>query len=203
MLTRFQRPSTGRILFEDQDVTHEAPHATARRGMVRSFQLSAVFPSMTAAENVRMALQSRQNQIFQFWRRSAALDVFRDRAHELLTEVGLQSRADSVAGTLPYGQRRALELATTLAMEPSLLLLDEPTQGMGSEDVQRIASLIQRVAKTRTVLMVEHNMGVVARIADRISVLQRGALIAEGSYSEVSTRPAVMEAYLGTARGRA
>lgn len=197
LLTKFHLPSAGQIVFEGQDITALVPAAIARLGVVRSFQISAIFPAMTALENVRVALQSRAGIVFQFWRSKAVLSQFTERARELLAEVGLLPQAEQLASSLPYGQRRALELATTLAMEPRLLLLDEPTQGMGAEDVARTADLIRRVAKNRTVLMVEHNMGVVSRIADRISVLQRGRLIASGSYDEVSRQPAVLEAYLG------
>lgn len=197
LLTKFHLPTSGQILFEGEDITGEVPATTARRGVVRSFQISAIFPAMTALENVRLSLQSRSGVVFQFWRSRAALSQFTDRARELLSEVGLLDQADQVASSLPYGQRRALELATTLAMDPRLLLLDEPTQGMGTEDVERTAELIRRVARNRTVLMVEHNMGVVSRIADRISVLQRGRLIASGDYGDVSRHPAVVEAYLG------
>lgn len=197
LLTKFHLPTSGQILFEGKDITGEMPANIARRGVVRSFQISAIFPGMTAMENVRLSLQSRSGIVFQFWRNRETLNQFTDRARELLSEVGLLDQANQVASSLPYGHRRALELATTLAMDPRLLLLDEPTQGMGTEDVERTAQLIRRVAKNRTVLMVEHNMGVVSRIADRISVLQRGRLIACGSYGDVSRHPAVVEAYLG------
>jgi branched-chain amino acid transport system ATP-binding protein len=197
LLTKFHVPSTGTITFEDRDITAESPTRTARLGMVRSFQISAVFTAMSVLENVRVALQSREALVMQFWQPARALDRLNERALDLLTQVGMRDLAPVLAGSLPYGQRRALEFATTLAMEPKLLLLDEPTQGMGSEDVQRIAQLIKLAARDRTVLMVEHNMGVVADIADRISVLQRGSVLTTGSYEQISTHPAVIEAYLG------
>jgi branched-chain amino acid transport system ATP-binding protein len=175
------------------------PREVARRGMVRSFQISAVFASLSVLDNVRLALQRDLGMSFHFWKSDRVLNRLNDRAMELLDSVGLTGVASHAAGSLPYGHKRALELATTLAMDPVLMLLDEPTQGMGYEDVDRVTALIQQVAVGRTVLMVEHNMKVVASIADTLSVLQRGRLIASGSYQDVSTNPRVMEAYMGTA----
>ena len=199
-LTGVLNPTSGQILFEGQDITAEAPARIARRGVIRSLQISAVFPHLTVLENVRVALQRKLGSSFQFWRSDRSLDALNDRALQLLGQVDLEKYAQITAVELSYGRKRALEIATTLAMEPKLMLLDEPTQGMGLEDVDRIRQLIKKVATDRTVLMVEHNMSVVASIADTITVLQRGATLAEGPYEQVSKDPAVIEAYMGTAQ---
>jgi branched-chain amino acid transport system ATP-binding protein len=199
LLTKFLIPTSGKILFKGQDITAEKPAQVARRGVVRSFQISATFPNLTALENVRIGLQRATGTSFHFWKPERSLDVLDDRAMQLLETVGLGEFADIVTVELPYGRKRALEIATTLATEPELMLLDEPTQGMGHEDVERVTQLIKKVAANRTVLMVEHNMNVVSSIADTISVLQRGQVIAEGPYATVSADPQVLEAYMGTA----
>ena len=199
LLTKFITPTTGTILFNGIDITREAPAHIARRGIIRSFQISAVFPHLTVLENVRVALQRKLGTSFHFWRSENSLDALNDRAVELLQSVDLGAYVDSTTVELSYGRKRALEIATTLAMDPELMLLDEPTQGMGLEDVDRIRQLIKKVAANRTVLMVEHNMSVVSSIADTITVLQRGATLAEGPYAEVSKNPAVIEAYMGSA----
>ncbi|WP_409268957.1 ABC transporter ATP-binding protein [Massilia sp. BHUDP2] len=201
LLTRFLAPTSGQILFNGRDITGARPARIARMGIIRSFQISAVFPHMTVLENVRIGLQRQLGTSFHFWRSSRSLDRLNARALALLADVGLDSFADTMTADLPYGRKRALEIATTLAMEPELMLLDEPTQGMGHEDVHRVTELIKKVSAGRTILMVEHNMNVVAGICDRISVLQRGAVLAEGSYAEVSRNPQVMEAYMGTGDG--
>lgn len=199
LLTKFLQPSAGSIHFQGTDITREKPADIAVRGIVRSFQISAVFPNLTVLENVRIALQRTLGISFHFWRAPGSLAALNTRARGLLAQVGLETYADTLAADLAYGRKRALELATTLALEPELMLLDEPTQGMGHEDVARVTQLIKSVAVNRTVLMVEHNMSVVASIADTISVLQRGHLIASGPYAEVSRNPLVIEAYMGTA----
>jgi len=199
LLTKFLIPTSGQILFDGQDITNETSAHIARRGVIRSFQISSVFPHLTVLENVRVALQRTLNNSFQFWRSERVLDQLNAQAMELLREVDLEKYAALTAVELSYGRKRALEIATTLAMNPTLMLLDEPTQGMGLEDVDRIRQLIKKVAARRTVLMVEHNMSVVASIADTITVLQRGATLAEGSYEQVSKNPAVIEAYMGSA----
>jgi branched-chain amino acid transport system ATP-binding protein len=198
LLTKFVQPSAGSIHFQGIDITGEKPADIAARGIVRSFQISAVFPNLTVLENVRIALQRTLGISFYFWRAPKSLRALNGRASELLAQVGLEAWAGTLASDLAYGRKRALELATTLALEPELMLLDEPTQGMGHEDVARVTQLIKTVAANRTVLMVEHNMSVVASIADTISVLQRGHLIASGPYTEVSRNPLVIEAYMGT-----
>ena len=198
LLTKFLKPSAGQILFDGEDITAESSAAIARRGVVRSFQISAVFPHLSVLENVRVALQRKLGTSFHFWRSESSLEPLNERALELLDAVDLRSFAALPAVELSYGRKRALEIATTLAMDPKLMLLDEPTQGMGLEDVDRIRQLIKRVAANRTVLMVEHNMSVVSSIADTITVLQRGATLAEGPYAEVSKNPAVIEAYMGS-----
>jgi branched-chain amino acid transport system ATP-binding protein len=197
LLTRFVAPTRGVIWFRGEEITRQRPAEIARRGVVRSFQISAVFPHLTVLENVRIALQRRINTSFHFWESESALSTLDARARELLSEVDLDSSLHGLAVELPYGRKRALEIATTLALEPDLLLLDEPTQGLGHEDVERVKALIRRLAATRTVLMVEHNMGVVADLCDFITVLQRGSVLAEGSYAEVSANPQVQEAYMG------
>jgi branched-chain amino acid transport system ATP-binding protein len=199
LLTKFLIPTSGSIVYDGADITQERPAAIARRGVIRSFQISAVFPHLSVLENVRVALQRKLGTSFHFWRPERSLQVLDERALELLRAVDLESYARIPAVELSYGRKRALEIATTLAMDPKLMLLDEPTQGMGLEDVDRIRQLIKKVAADRTVLMVEHNMSVVSSIADTITVLQRGATLAEGPYSEVSKNPAVIEAYMGSA----
>ncbi|MCX7208937.1 MAG: ABC transporter ATP-binding protein [Burkholderiales bacterium] len=198
LLTKFIEPSSGQILFNSQDITAAKPAQIARMGIIRSFQISAVFPHLSVLENVRIGLQRQLGTAFHFWKSEKSLDQLNARAMALLEEVDLSSFADSITVDLPYGRKRALEIATTLAMEPELMLLDEPTQGMGHEDVQRVTDLIKKVSKGRTILMVEHNMGVVSGICDRISVLQRGAILAEGDYKTVSQNPQVLEAYMGS-----
>ena len=199
LLTKFLPPTRGSITFNGVDITQEKPAQTARRGIVRSFQISAVFPHMTVLENVRAALQRNLGTSFHFWKPEESLFHLHQRARELLESVDLADFADELTVNLPYGRKRALELATTLALEPELMLLDEPTQGMGHEDVDRVTQLIKKVSSGRTILMVEHNMNVVSMIADRITVLQRGAIIADGPYAEVAKNPLVIEAYMGNA----
>ena len=198
LLTKFLPPTRGTIVYQGQDITSERPAQTARRGIVRSFQISAVFPHMTVLENVRAALQRNLGTSFHFWKPERSLFHLHERAMRLLTDVDLQDFAQEMTVNLPYGRKRALELATTMALEPDLMLLDEPTQGMGHEDVDRVTQLIRKIAAGRTILMVEHNMNVVSSIADRITVLQRGAILADGPYAEVSRNPQVIEAYMGS-----
>jgi branched-chain amino acid transport system ATP-binding protein len=197
MLTKFLRPTRGRIVFNGNDITALQPADVARLGLVRSFQISAVFPHMTVLENVRVALQRLRGNSFDYWRSASVLDQYNERALELIADVGLSSFADWLAVELPYGRKRALEIATTLALDPEMLLLDEPTAGMGHEDIDRIAQLIKRVAADRTVLMVEHNLSVVADLSDHITVLTRGRVLAEGNYATVSNNTEVREAYMG------
>lgn len=199
LLTKFHIPTTGSILFNGSDITREKPADIALRGIIRSFQISAVFPNLTPLENVRLALQRKTGTSYHFWRSAEPLKKLDPRAMELLESVGIADFADEVTAELAYGRKRALEIATTLALEPELMLLDEPTQGMGAEDVDKITALIKRVSVGRTILMVEHNLKVVATLADRITVLQRGSILAEGEYETVSTDPLVREAYMGSA----
>jgi branched-chain amino acid transport system ATP-binding protein len=197
LLTRFLTATRGQILYKGEDITGTRPADVARRGMVRSFQVSAVFPDLTAKENVRVALQRKLGTSFHFWRSERTLEALDVRAGELLDLVGLADQRDTLTVELPYGKKRALELATTLALDPELMLLDEPTQGMGHEDVGRVTALIRRFSEGRTVLMVEHNLSVVQDLATRVTVLARGGILAEGTYDEVSRNPAVLEAYIG------
>lgn len=201
LITKFLIPTRGSIRFNGRDITALKPADVARLGLVRSFQISATFPHLTLLENVRLALQRPAGLHFQFWRSENALARHNGRAMELLSEVGLAGHAGLAAVDLSYGRKRALEIATTLALEPEMLLLDEPMAGMGAEDIARVTELIRRVAKNRTVLMVEHNLSVVASLSDRITVLARGEVLAEGTYAEVSRRPEVVEAYMGTGGG--
>jgi branched-chain amino acid transport system ATP-binding protein len=198
LLTAFLPPTRGTIHFKDRDITGMKPAQIARLGLVRSFQISAVFPHLTALENVRLALQRGRGASFDFWRSERVLGVYEDRARQLLFDVGLTGEADTVVTQLPYGQKRALEIATTLALDPEVMLLDEPTAGMGHGDVDRIVELIRRVRGDRTILMVEHNLSVVEGLCDTITVLTRGRVLAEGDYATVSRNPEVIAAYLGT-----
>ena len=198
LLTKFLTPTRGSIRYKGRDITELRSAEIARLGIVRSFQISAVFPHLTVLENVRIALQRKRGGSFDFWRPASVLNVYNDRARSLIHDVGLSEFENVLAVELPYGRKRALEIATTLALDPEMLLLDEPTAGMGHEDIDRIASLIKAVAANRTDLMVEHNLSVVANLSDRITVLARGCVLAEGDYNTVSNNPEVREAYMGT-----
>ena len=197
LLTHFLEPTRGQIFFNGREITGLKPAAIARMGIVRSFQISAVFPHLTVLENVRIALQAKRGRSFDFWRSERVLERLNDAAEELISAVGLTEFSKTIAVELPYGRKRALEIATTLALDPEMMLLDEPTAGMTHADVERIAALIKRVSANRTVLMVEHNLSVVATLSDTITVLQRGEILAEGDYQTVSKHPQVIEAYLG------
>jgi branched-chain amino acid transport system ATP-binding protein len=197
LLTHFLEPTRGQIFFKGNEITGSAPARIARMGLVRSFQISAVFPHLTVLENVRIALQRKRGASFDFWRSELVLKELDQPARELIDAVGLSEFQETVAVELPYGRKRALEIATTLALDPEMMLLDEPTAGMTHEDVGRIEALIKRVSANRTVLMVEHNLSVVSMLSDTITVLARGEILAEGDYESVSKNPAVIEAYLG------
>lgn len=198
LLTKFLQPTRGSIRFKGGDITGMRPAAVARLGLVRSFQISAVFPHLSALENVRLALQRQRGASFDFWRSDTVLYRWDGRARELLHDVGLDGFEDTQASLLSYGRKRALEIATTLALDPEMLLLDEPTAGMAHEDVDRVVALIRRIRANRTILMVEHNLSVVEGLCDRITVLARGQILAEGDYNSVSKNPAVVTAYLGS-----
>ena len=197
LLTHFLSPTRGQIFFNGREITGSRPATIARMGLVRSFQISAVFPHLSVLENVRIALQRKRGHSFDFWKSDETLTQLDARARDLIDAVGLTEFVERTAVELPYGRKRALEIATTLALDPEMMLLDEPTAGMGHEDVQRIAALIKRVAANRTVLMVEHNLSVVSTLSHTITVLQRGEILAEGDYATVSKNPQVVEAYLG------
>ncbi len=199
LLTKYLTPTSGQILFNGKDITPVEASAIARMGMVRSFQISAVFPKLTVLENVRIALQRKEGNSFHFWQSEKVLNKLNAPAEALLDSVGLLEFAKATTVDLSYGRKRALEIATTLALDPQMLLLDEPTQGMGHEDVEVVANLIKKISAERTILMVEHNLHVVEKLADRITVLQRGAVLTEGDYATVSADPRVREAYLGVA----
>jgi branched-chain amino acid transport system ATP-binding protein len=197
LLTKFLRPTRGTIIYKGQDITHMQPTEIPRLGLVRSFQISAVFPHMSVLENVRIALQRKRNDSFYFWRSESVLKVMDDKALALVDAVGLSDFAEVTAGELPYGRKRALEIATTLALDPEMMLLDEPMAGMTQEDIDRISALIKRVSANRTILMVEHNLSVVANLCHYITVLARGRVLAEGDYQSVSNNKDVIEAYIG------
>ena len=198
LLTHFLTPTSGQILFNSREITDSAPAAIARMGMVRSFQISATFPHLTVLENVRIALQSKRGGSFEFWRSARMLAALNDHAEELIDAVGLAGFSATPAVELSYGRKRALEIATTLALDPEMMLLDEPTAGMAHEDVERITALIKKVSANRTVLMVEHNLSVVSKLSDHITVLARGEILAQGDYATVSRNPDVVQAYMGT-----
>ncbi|WP_107340538.1 ABC transporter ATP-binding protein [Agrobacterium pusense] len=198
LLTKFLQPTGGAITFMGTDITKTPPDKVARLGLVRSFQISAVFPHLTVLENVRVALQRPNSLATQFWLPLSSLDRLNARAEELISMVGLTREKHALAADLSYGRKRVLEIATTLALDPKVLLLDEPMAGMGGEDVSHVAELIREVAKTRAVLMVEHNLKVVADICHHVTVLQRGEILAEGDYATVSADPRVRTAYMGT-----
>jgi len=203
LLTKFLPPTKGSIVYNGRDITREKPAEIARLGLVRSFQISAVFPQLSVLKNVRIALQRRRGDSFDFWRSDEVLSELDDEAMRLVEAVGLASFAELPAVELSYGRKRALEIATTLALDPEMMLLDEPMAGMGREDVERIEALIRKVSKNRTILMVEHNLSVVASLSDRITVLARGQILAEGDYATVSKDPRVVEAYIGSGVGHA
>ncbi|MFO1317081.1 MAG: ABC transporter ATP-binding protein [Burkholderiales bacterium] len=197
LLTHFLSPTAGQIFFNGRDITGSRPASIARMGLVRSFQISAVFPHLTVLENVRIALQRKRGNSFDFWRSQDVLTQLDPQARTLIDAVGLTEFTGTPAIELPYGRKRALEIATTLALDPEMMLLDEPTAGMAHEDVERISALIKRVAQNRTVLMVEHNLSVVSKLSDHITVLARGEILAQGDYATVSKNPDVVQAYLG------
>jgi branched-chain amino acid transport system ATP-binding protein len=201
LLTKFLQPTSGKIMLMDTDITRTPPDKVARMGLVRSFQISAVFPHLSVLDNVRVALQRPNNLSTQFWRPMSALDRLNDRAEQLLAKVGLSKERDAIAADLSYGRKRVLEIATTLALDPKVLLLDEPMAGMGQEDVSVVSAIIRDVARDRAVLMVEHNLSVVADICQQVTVLQRGEILAEGDYATVSADPRVRQAYMGTEEG--
>jgi len=197
LLTKFLKPSAGTITYEGKDITARSSEDIARLGLVRSFQISAVFGDLTVLENVRIALQRRRGDSYDFWRSERVLSEYNDEALEYIESVGLSEFVANRAAELSYGRKRALEIATTLALSPDMLLLDEPMAGMGQEDIDRISALIKRIAEGRTILMVEHNLSVVANLSDRITVLARGEVLAEGDYETIAKSPEVIEAYIG------
>jgi branched-chain amino acid transport system ATP-binding protein len=203
LLTKFLQPTRGTIVYNGRDITREKPAQIARLGMVRSFQISAVFPQLSVKTNVRIALQRKRGDSFDFWRSETVLNALDDEAMRLVDAVGLSAFAEVPAVELSYGRKRALEIATTLALDPQMMLLDEPMAGMGREDVERIEALIRKVSRNRTILMVEHNLSVVASLCDHITVLARGQVLAEGDYAAVSKDPRVVEAYIGSGGGHA
>ena len=198
LLTKFLQPTEGSILFRGREITALEPAEIARLGIVRSFQISAVFPNLTVEENVLVSLQQATPLPNCFWRSTDALDGLRDRARAIITSVNLLKYHDTLAGQLSYGRKRALEIATTIALDPQIMLLDEPMAGMGVEDVAVISEVIREAARDKTVVMVEHNLKVVKDLCERITVLQRGEVLADGSYDEISENPQVRSAYMGS-----
>ena len=201
LLTHFLTPTRGTIHFNGREITGSRPASIARMGLARSFQISAVFGKLTVLENVRIALQRKRGHSFDFWRDESTLSKLDGPADELIDAVGLAEFRDVPAVELPYGRKRALEIATTLALDPEMMLLDEPTAGMTHEDVGRISALIKEVAANRTVLMVEHNLSVVSTLSDHITVLARGEILAQGDYASISANPQVVQAYMGSGDG--
>lgn len=201
LLTKFVAPTSGTIAFDGVDITKSSPAQVSRAGLVRSFQISSVFPTFSVVENVVVALQQKHGVSRQFWRSGSALRQLEERAVAIVESVGLSAFALARAESLPYGRERVLEFATTLALEPKLMLLDEPMAGVGQEDIERLSELIRRAAVGRTVLMVEHNLSVVSSLSDRVTVLARGKVLAEGNYASVSADPRVIEAYIGSEHG--
>jgi branched-chain amino acid transport system ATP-binding protein len=201
LLPKFLQPTAGAIHFNGRDITKMPAADISRLGLVRSFQISAVFPRLSVLQNVRVALQRRRGDSFDFWRSEKVLARYDEEALRRLEDVGLTEFAGQPASELSYGRKRALEIATTLALEPEMLLLDEPMAGMGQEDISRISALIRRISANRTILMVEHNLSVVAELSDRITVLARGQVLAEGDYAAVSKDDRVIEAYIGAGHG--
>jgi branched-chain amino acid transport system ATP-binding protein len=197
LITGFLRPTSGRIMFEGSEITGSSPAKMARMGLVRSFQMSSIFPQMTTAQNIRIAVQARRGASFDFWSSRAVLSDLDAKVEVLLSDFGLSSLADQQAGELPYGRKRALELAMTLGLSPRLILLDEPTSGLGAEDIAVLIALIRKAALTSTILMVEHNLKAVADLSTKVSVLVRGAIIAQGTYAQMEADPLVQQAYLG------
>lgn len=200
VLSGFVRATSGRVTIGSADTTKLDGASIARMGVVRSFQISSIFPHCSALENVKIALQSRSNLSWRFLEPARAAAVFDEPAYRVLAAVGIESESDTPAANLAYGKKRALELAIAVSQEPSVLLLDEPTAGMGAEDVERTIALIREIARARTVVLVEHNLRVVEHLCDRVTVLARGKVLAEGRYDEVRADERVVEAYLGGAK---
>lgn len=198
LITKFLEPTAGEIKFKGADITKAPPETLASKGMVRSFQISSIFPGLTVFENIRIALQRQNGLVYHFWQSKSSFAKLAEEVDELLESVHLHEYSKNIAGELSYGRKRALEFATTLALKPEFILLDEPMAGLGIEDIDQISELIQINAKTKTVLMVEHNLSVVRQLSDMITVLARGEVLVEGSYASVCDHPLVMEAYLGT-----
>jgi len=199
MLTGFLTPSAGRIEIAGKDVTGEPPERIAGLGVARSFQITTLFPALTARDHVELALQAKTTLGWRFWRSDKQLHRFRDRAEELLASVGLEKVADVAVEALAYGRKRALELAVALALDPRVLLLDEPTAGMSPAETARITALIAGLDRTLTILIVEHDMDVVFRLADRVTVLHEGRVIADGTAADVRGDVRVHDVYLGKA----
>lgn len=202
LLTGFLTPTAGRIEVDGRDATGLPPERITRLGVARSFQITSLFPQLSAREHVELALQGASGLGWRFWRSATLMRRYSDRARELLTMVGLADLAEIPADALAYGRKRALELAIALALDPKVLLLDEPTAGMGLEDVDRTVELIGQVRAGRTVVMVEHNMSVVGRLAETVTVLQAGRVLVEGPYEQVRADERVITAYLGSAGER-
>jgi branched-chain amino acid transport system ATP-binding protein len=195
------RPTSGQVWFRGEDISALAAPARCRRGISRTFQITSIFPEFTVLENVRMAIQLKAGGNFRLLGGRSLLSSTESQARASLEFLGLADRADTLASTLPHGDQRLLELAMALAQRPQLLLVDEPTQGLSPEDTQAAVAVIRQITKERalTILLVEHDMDVVFDLADRISVLHLGQLIADGSPSEIRANPDVQKAYLGGA----
>jgi len=190
-------PTSGRIWFGDRDVTTMPAHARARLGLARSFQITSVFANFTVRDNVAFAAQAAQGHGFRFWTAARSIGRLNVQAEEALALVGLSSRRDDLAGAMSHGEHRQLEIAMALVTRPTLMLLDEPTAGMGREESLRFVELLRQVRGSRAILLVEHDMEVVFALSDRITVLAGGAVVATGTPAEIRASSLVRDAYLG------
>ncbi|MBP8293533.1 MAG: ABC transporter ATP-binding protein [Caldilineaceae bacterium] len=193
------KPTSGRVLFKGRDITHEPVHRTIHFGIGRSFQITNIFPSLTVFENIRLAAQALGKDNFKFWRSAAHFDRYEARTWAVIEQVGLRERAHAAARTLPHGDQRKLELGVILAPDPEVLMLDEPTAGMASEQVPELIALIQGIQKVgnKTIMLVEHNMNVVMNVSDTITVMHMGKVLAEGPPAAIAADKEVQTAYLG------
>jgi branched-chain amino acid transport system ATP-binding protein len=199
LLSRNLEPTSGQVIFKGRDITHQPVHRTIHFGIGRSFQITNIFPNLTVFENIRLAAQALGADNFKFWRAASHFKQYETRVWEVIEKVGLTGRAETLARTLPHGDQRKLELGMILAPDPEVLLLDEPTAGMASEQVPELIALIQNIQKAgkKTVMLVEHNMNVVMTVSDAITVMHQGKILAEGKPSEIAANKEVQTAYLG------
>jgi branched-chain amino acid transport system ATP-binding protein len=197
LLTGFLPVTHGRIFFNESDITNFPSHEISRMGIARSFQITSIFPDLTVHENIRIAIQSRTKFNYNFLTHFKNLKGVEERVAEVLKEVGLSQKPDTLAKNLSYGERRAVDIGIGIATEPNLLLLDEPTSGMSEEESSRIIGLIKGISARLTVVLIEHNIDVVLSISDIVTVIHQGGVIAEGRPEEIQKDQKVQEAYLG------